>query len=77
MHTRLPEHVTTYFWGDDLEQLNWDQHKNYIVQTLLDKGDIHALHWLFQQTTKAELQTLLPSLRLQPKSLNFWNIYLS
>jgi len=77
MKLSFPDQIKKYFWGDNLDQLNWSEHKKYIVQTLLDNGNTDALQWLFQQISRAEVKTLLASLKLQPKSSNFWRIYLS
>jgi len=73
----IPDYVKKYFWGDDLSDLSWEKHKKYIIQTLLDKGDLASCRWLFTQVSKNEVQKLLPELHLQPKSSNFWKIYLS
>jgi hypothetical protein len=75
--TDLPVEAQKYFWGDDLSDLSWEKHKNYIIQTLLEKGDLASIHWLFNKVSKNEIQALLPDLHLQPKSSNFWKIYLS
>lgn len=75
--TRLPDYVKLYFWGDDLSDLSWEKHRNYIIQTLLEKGDVPSLHWLFARISKSEVKKLLPNLHLQPRSNHFWNIYLS
>jgi hypothetical protein len=77
MPNSLPSSVTKYFWGDDLQELNWPVHKKYISQTLLDKGDLPSVKWLLNQVSGQEILDLLPSLKLSPKSRNFWQIYLS
>lgn len=77
MVSPLPSAAKKYFWGDNLSQLNWPQHKKYIIQTLLDKGDEASLHWLFRKVTRSEGKKLLSSLKLTPKSANFWRLYLS
>ncbi|MEK7577246.1 MAG: hypothetical protein AAB492_01340 [Patescibacteria group bacterium] len=77
MAVTIPLHIQRYFWGDDLSVLSWENHRHYIVQTLLDKGDIDALSWLFYQTTKDEVRRSLSSFRLSQKSNNFWKTYLS
>lgn len=77
MNNPLPTHIKKYFWGDSLEELSWSKHRKYIVQVLLDKGDEEALKWLFTKINRDEVQKLLPSLKLQSKSANFWHIYLS
>jgi hypothetical protein len=77
MKTQLPTQLHSYFWGDNLAELDWSKHRKYITQTLLDKGNGAALNWLFKHITRDELLGLLPQLKLQPKSRNFWGIYLS
>jgi hypothetical protein len=73
----IPVSITKYFWGDNLSQLSWSNHKKYIVETLLEKGDKKAISWLFKKVNKSELKSMLPSLKLGKKSSNFWDIYLS
>ena len=73
----LPKSVLKYFWGDNLQDLSWLKHQDYIVQTILEKGDKEAVSWLFSKKNKRELKNKLPQLKLSPKSENFWSIYLS
>jgi len=77
MQNSLPKYLHKYFWGDNLDELNWQDHQKYIVQTILEKGDKEAANWLLSTTGKSQLLMQLPELRLSPKSLNFWNLYLS
>lgn len=77
MPKSLPPVVSKYFWGDDLIQLNWQDHKQYIIETLLERADLDALEWLFAKVSKAEIKGLLPSFKLSAKSANFWQLYLS
>lgn len=77
MKDTFPAQIKKYFWGDNLEELTLEKNKKYIIQTLLDKGDSEALRWLFSKVNRDEIQQLLPSLRLQSKSANFWQLYLS
>ena len=77
MPVSIPEEVKKYFWGDNLSELSWLRHKKYITQTLLEKGDVLSLRWLFTMVTREEVKKMIPTLRLQKRSSNFWNIYLS
>jgi len=77
MQSSLPENLKKYFWGDDFSELNWHDHKKYIVKTLLEKGDKAEIAWLFKQIGKKELFTLIPKIKLSKKSENFWIFYLS
>ena len=73
----LPDYVTKYFWGDNLTELNWQDHQKYITQTILEKGDAPASVWLLSKYAKPDLLALIPQLKLTPKSKNFWTLYLS
>lgn len=77
MSLSIPATAKKYFWGDSLSELSWPKHKKYIVQTLLDKGNVSSLRWLFAHITQEEVKKMLPTMKLQKRSGNFWNIYLS
>ena len=72
----LSAQVTKYFWGDDLSVLSWEKHREYIAQTILEKGDLKAIKWLLKKTNKAWLKKIVAAKKLSPKSKNFWKIYL-
>jgi len=73
----MPNFVTKYFWGDNLSELAWEKHKKYITETLLNRGSSRALNWLFGRVEKKELASNLQKYKLNPKSANFWKLYLS
>lgn len=73
----IPADIAGYFWGDNVNELTIDHNRNYIVQTLLDRGNTDALKWLFSTVDKQTIKRLLPTLKLSKKSANFWNLYLS
>jgi len=75
--TNIPASVTKYFWGDDLSELSWDTHQDYITETILERGDSPAVHWLLSSTTRDSILNSLPDYKLSPKSANFWKVYLS
>ncbi|MEK7570672.1 MAG: hypothetical protein AAB553_00220 [Patescibacteria group bacterium] len=74
-HQILPPYITQYFWGDNLTQLDLEKNQKYIIETLLERGDSHALHWLFSHVDKQTIIHFLPKLKLGKKSEHFWNIY--
>ena len=73
----LPANVLKFFWGDDLKDLDWKNHKSYIAKTILEKGDKEAIRWLFGKVDKKYLKKLVKEKKLDSKSKNFWDIYLS
>jgi len=72
----LPLFITKYFWGDDLSELSWETHKEYIVKTILEKGDLEAVKWILKNTDKDTLKKIIDQ-KMDPKSQNFWKFYLS
>lgn len=75
--TKIPPFVLKYFWGDNLEELNLENNQTYIIQTVLEKGDIETVKWLFSVVNRGQIKKSLPNLKMDQKSTNFWNIYLS
>lgn len=75
MHIQLPPAAAKYFWGDDVSQLQWPEHRKYISETLLDKGDVESISWLFERISGQELEQMMPDLRLSAKSRHFWKVY--
>ena len=77
MRTKLPLSVTKLFWGDNLQDLSWEKHQDYITKTIMDKGNLNSLTWLLKRADKTYLSRLVKNKKFNPKSKNFWNIYLS
>jgi hypothetical protein len=75
--TTLPDYVTKYFWGDDLNELSWEKHQKYVTETILNRGNTEAVNWLFGKVDKNRLMGDLGKYKLNPKSANFWRIYLA
>ena len=77
MPVALTKYLHQYFWGDRLNELNLKDHRRYINQTILEKGDRQAAAWLLKTNGKISLRRQLKFLSLTPKSANFWWLYLS
>lgn len=73
----LPKLIKKYFWGDSLQNLNWETHQDYISQTILEKGNETAVRWLLKKIDKKQLKNNLSHLKLDHKSKNFWSLYLA
>jgi hypothetical protein len=72
----LPNQFHTFFCGDDLSQLNWDDHKIYITKTIMEKGNLEAVRWL---RSSADISTLRDALqtKIDPVTKRFWEVVLS
>ncbi len=74
---KLPTFLNKYFWGDDLNEINLKDHKNYIAKTILSIGDLRAVKWLDDKFDASFLKSLLNSKRIDEKSRSFWKLYYS
>lgn len=77
MPISIPGFLHQLFWGDRLSELNFQKHRQYIIKTVLEKGDRPAASWLIKTVGKKNLKKSLARLSLTPKSANFWRLYLS
>jgi len=75
MDLTIPTKTSELFWGDDLNDLSLEKNKKYIVQTILEKGDVEDVKWLFSKVSKEEIKELLSTLRLSDLSSNYWNLF--
>jgi hypothetical protein len=73
----IPISLHKFFWGDSISELDTTTHRNYILQTLLEKGDASSITWLLGTYGENTIKSELPSLKLSKKSLNYWHIYFS
>ncbi len=65
-----------YFWDTDVSNLDIDRHKTYIVERLLEFGDLDGLEWLDKTYQKSEIQKVIKkSGRISAKTANFFNLY--
>jgi len=75
MDQKIPSQIIKFFWGDNSAKLSFRNNKKYIIQTLLEKGDINDIKWLFSQLNSLDIKSLLSSLKLSSKSAHFWKIF--
>jgi hypothetical protein len=75
--SKLPPNILKYFWGDKLDDLSWEKHKDYVAKTLLEKGDRQSINWLLTKLDRGYLKKLVKDQKLDFKSKNFWEIYFS
>jgi hypothetical protein len=73
----LPDFLQPFFWETELSQINIDTNKPYIIERILELGDLSAVSWLFSNYPKNEIKEILEeSRKVSPKSRNFWQLIL-
>lgn len=73
----LAEHLRPFFWGTDLSKIEFEENKPFIIERILEFGDIDAVRWLLSNVSLGDIKkTLEGSRRISQKSKNFWSIFL-
>jgi len=73
----IPDHLKPFFWETEFSQINVNKNKPYIIERILELGDISAVKWLFSNYTKNEIKEVLEkSRKVSAKSRNFWQLIL-
>ena len=74
---KVPKKMQWLFWSCDVEDLDLEKDKEYIVIQLLNYGTWEDLKWLFTVYSEKEIKNVIknPSRGLWFKDvLNFWNL---
>ncbi len=71
-----PKFLKKYFWDVDFEKLNLDKSRLFILKRIFEYGDERAAGWMSKNFSRDEITKLLFSIRIDPKSANFWALIL-
>lgn len=73
---RIPARFQSLFWDVDPLTIDVKQHRSYIIERVLEMGDLDALLWLQRMYPTALIIEILGSSRkISAKSRNFWEIW--
>jgi hypothetical protein len=76
MAARLPIEAQRFFWDTDSTQLDVDEYPDYVLERLLEYGDLPSVRWMLQRFPREEIIAVLQSSRrLSSLSANFWALY--
>jgi hypothetical protein len=72
----VPSRLFKFFWDVDPKTLNVRRHSRFIIERILDVGDLNAFLWAQRQYPTALLiEVNLTSRRLSERSRQFWKIW--
>jgi len=72
----VPVRFRTLFWDTALENINLKSHARYVIEKVLEFGDLDAFEWLRDVYPGKQIkETLYLSRGLSDKSRNFWLIW--
>ncbi|OGH14497.1 MAG: hypothetical protein A2860_02150 [Candidatus Levybacteria bacterium RIFCSPHIGHO2_01_FULL_37_33] len=74
---KLPSFLKRYFWDVKFSNLDSKKRSTYIIERLLELGNINALHWVFKKYPQTTIkQIICQSPALSKKTANFWSLIL-
>lgn len=69
----IPSFVAKTLWDTPLANISFPKHAKFVVERVLEYGDLDAYHWARKQLGDEIIrETLRTSKRLTPKSANFY-----
>jgi len=75
---KLARSLKPIFWDTDLDKIDIQQNKGYIIERILEFGDKPAVKWLLATYSLSDIKKALEEGRsISKKSRNFWEILLS
>ena len=75
--TTIPDFLQPFFWETEFSQINIDKNRQYIIERILELGDLSAVSWLFSNYQENEIKEVLEiSRKVSAKSRNFWQLIL-
>lgn len=73
---KLPLSARRFFWDINLDELDAAKHSRYVIERLLDYGDIPELRWLFRNFSREAIAAVLKSSsRLSTRRALAWASY--
>lgn len=70
--------LAKYFWDVDIHKIDFENDYQYVINRLLDKGDLSAGSWVLKNYSSEKIIETLKSHRdFSPKSGTFWANYLN
>lgn len=77
MRNKLPERFAKYFWDVDSQRIDIQQYSQYVLERLLQFGDLTAVKWGLNQFGKNKvIEVIKTSRQINRKTANFFiNIY--
>ena len=70
---KIPERFKSFFWDTDFETLDPSSKSSFVINRLLDKGNIEGIKWIRQTFPEDAIKKSVTTLRdFSPKSATFW-----
>ena len=66
----------TLFWDTDPKKIDPEKNARYIIERVLEYGDLKEAGWVFAHYSKEKIREVihLPRVQLRPQSKALWNL---
>ena len=72
-NTELPKSLLPYFWDVNFNELKIRKHAFLIIKRVLDRGNLHAVLWLFITYDEAKIKKVVMETKdISRPTCNFW-----
>lgn len=72
----VPNQLHQFFWDVDAQKLDPSQHPLFVINRLLDKGNLEAVRWVRRNFPEDLIVKTIKTRRdFSPKTANFWSQY--
>lgn len=73
----LPLELKRFFWDVAWERLSPTEHASFVIERLLEYGDLEAVRWVVHTYPPDKIaEVVKTSRRISPKTGAFWTLYL-
>lgn len=73
---KVPKGFAYLFWDTDVSQIDVRRNARYIIEKVLEFGDLKALDWIQRlYPTRKIIETCEGSRKISEKSMNFWRTW--
>ena len=73
---KIPSYVTKYLWDVPIGKLSVSKDRGFIIERVLEYGDLRAFEWINKSFAKEEIVKVLKrSKKISPKSGGFYALY--
>ncbi|MBI2327143.1 hypothetical protein HYU92_02385 [Candidatus Curtissbacteria bacterium] len=75
--SKAPAFLKQYFWDIDFKKLDPQKSESYIIERILEVGDVKAIRWVFKTFDKEFIKSVIARSRaLSPQTANYWGLML-
>lgn len=75
---KAPKFLRQYFWDIDFIKLDPEKNPQYVIERLLEFGDVRSVRWVLKTFPKEVIaKTVMTRRGLSPRTASFWAFMLN